>query len=278
MALDISDTQLFMFNKHMQEICGIFLTPDKKYLIKNRLSELIEKDHGSDFNRFLISLQQGGVALKKQLIELMTTRETFWFRDIKQFEKLEKEILQQFQDEVKTGDRRSLKIWSAACSSGQEPYTLAMVLQDNFPALAKLNRNTITASDISLDALEQAKKGEYGSFELSRGLPEAYKKYISGNAIQSKLKDLIDFKQLNLMTPYGLMGKFDIIFIRNVLIYFTDETRKEILTKMHKQLNKDGVLFLSTTERIDGLNTLFKKDKSGLFYRKINQDSLSLKF
>ena len=268
MGFEVTDYQFDVFNKNLKELCGIYLTPDKKYLVQNRLADLIKEGYGGDFQRFNLEWPKALQSTKKKIIELMTTRETFWFREVRQFDYVKDTLLPEVADEIRSGKKNSFKMWSAACSSGQEPYTLAMILADGFPSVLAKSPCPILATDISEDALKQAKEGVYGDFELSRGMPEKFKKFVLGNKINAKIKGLIDFRQQNLMGNFASAGKNDVIFLRNVLIYFADETKKEILTKIYHQLTPTGKIFLSTTERINGLDDLFEKDKSGLFYHK----------
>ncbi len=268
MSFEINDYQFDTFNRYLKDLCGIWLTPDKKYLVQNRLAEFIQQNYRNDFQLFLIEWPKASEEVRKTIIELMTTRETFWFRDVRQFDFLKEKLFPEYAEEVRRGDRSHFKIWSAACSSGQEPYTIAMILCESFPSLLGINSRPIFATDISKSALEQAEKGCYGKFELSRGLPDHYIKYVQGNTVSAKVRNCIDFKPLNLIGSYAMVGRHDIIFLRNVLIYFTEETKTEILKKMHAHLNPKGRLFLSTTERINGLEEYFEKDPSGLFYNK----------
>jgi chemotaxis protein methyltransferase CheR len=208
----------------------------------------------------------------------MTTRETFWFRDVKQFEFLEKTVLQKISNDVRAGKKSSFRIWSAACSSGQEPYSISMILLNHFPSLLQINPKPILASDISQDALDQAKSGQYDSFEMGRGLPPDYQRYIQNNQVNQRVIDCVEFKQCNLTQSFSHLGKFDLILIRNALIYFNEATKKDILTRMHKQLVQNGVLFLSSTERVNELDHLFERDKTGAYYHKKDDTSSSFNF
>ena len=213
--------------------------------------------------------------LKTQIIDAMTTNETLWFRDNHPFRILEEKLLPEFYESKST---RPLRIWSAACSTGQVPYSMSMVIND-FKEKKRVfsSGEKIVATDISPSALEQAKSGEYATLAIGRGLdPMKLKKHFSeveGGRfkINKKIADPIEFKPLNLQDSYALLGKFDIVFCRNVLIYFTAEFKKDILTRIHGTLNPGGYLMVGASEAVNGLSDLYEMVhcRPGIIYKKI---------
>jgi chemotaxis protein methyltransferase CheR len=204
----------------------------------------------------------------------MTTNETLWFRDNHPFRIFEEKLLPEFYEQR---NPRPLRIWSAACSTGQEPYSLSMVINDYKEKKRVFSSGEkIVATDISPSALEQAKSGEYASLAIGRGLdPARLKKHFmeTGDGrfkINQKIAAAIEFRSLNLQDSYALLGKFDIVFCRNVLIYFTADFKKDILTRIHATLNPGGYLMVGASEAVNGLSDLFEMVhcRPGIIYRK----------
>ncbi len=211
--------------------------------------------------------------LRAAVIDAMTTNETLWFRDEYPFELLKKRLFPDFK-----GQRTPLKIWSAASSSGQEPYSIAMSAleyQQSNPGSLPGNVQII-GTDISNTMLEHCKYAHYDSLALSRGLsPERKRQFFeNGDNGMSKVKDSVkksvSFRQLNLLGSYSLMGRFDIVFCRNVLIYFAPEIKMQILSQIHGVLNKGGYLFLGASESLSNLNQNFDmiRCNPGIVYQK----------
>lgn len=255
----ISDFDLY--KDLLMEKSGLVLTPDKSYLLDSRLTP-IAKEHGFE------SLEQMSVALRgipdtklvKSIVEAMTTNETSFFRDLRPFHIFENSVLPYIKESRQS--RRHLRIWCAAASSGQEPYSLAMILKEKeamFPGW----RFEIVATDISDDILETAQNGIYSQFEVQRGLPIQYlMKYFTQHGdkwhINDDIKRMITYKNFNLLAPMMSLGQFDIIFCRNVLIYFGDNTKSEVLSKMSNLLPEDGMLFLGGAETVIGITDKFR--------------------
>lgn len=189
-------------------------------------------------------------ALTAKAIDALTTNETFFFRDFQPFEALRKVILPRLLEQ--RAAQRKLTIWSAACSTGQEPYSLAMLLRENFPQLAQWNLS-ILATDLSPTVLTQARAGSYNQFEVNRGLPapllfKYFRKQDDRWFVKDELKQGIEFRAMNLIEPWPLFPPFDIILIRNVMIYFDVPTKQAILKKIRGCLQPQGSLFLGTAE------------------------------
>ena len=230
---------------------GIVIGPGKEYLVTSRLEPLACSE-GLDSLEDLVSClrKQSSGALIHKVVEAMTTNETSFFRDVHPFEALKKDIIPELIQ--KNANTQQLDIWCAASSSGQEPYCIAMLLKDNFPQISTWKIN-ILATDISEEILSRARHGLYSSLEVNRGLPAPLLvKYFTRNGsdfeIKKELRNMVDFREMNLTKGWPHLPDMDIIFIRNVLIYFNIETKREILGKIRNTLKPDGYLFLGGAE------------------------------
>jgi chemotaxis protein methyltransferase CheR len=198
--------------------------------------------------------------LMSHIAEAMATPETFFFRDKKPFDQLKDFILPQIL--AQNPQKKSLRIWSAACSSGQEAYSIAMIIKEMSKTIGQWNVEII-ATDFSNKILEKARKGEYTQFEVQRGLPIQYlMKYFVQNGeswvVSHDIKKMVDFRQSNLLSPMNNMGSFDIIFCRNVLFYFEPETKRKVLENISGTLDKEGYLILGSAESLVGVTKIFK--------------------
>ena len=242
----------------VRERSAIVLEAGKEYLVQARLLPVAHQQGLDDVNALVARLKRGEPALTTQVVEAMTTNETSFFRDVHPFEALRAEVLPSLLESRRT--QRTLRIWSAASSTGQEAYSIAMVLREHFPELAGWNLS-ILGTDLSRDVLQKASEGRYAQIEVNRGLPAPMLiKYFDrvGPAWKAKpeLRTMCEFKALNLVAPWPALPRMDIVFLRNVLIYFDVETKRDVLTKMRSTLAPDGYLFLGaaeTTLQFDGL-------------------------
>ena len=272
----LDDSSYHQFRIFLEKQCGIVLGENKQYLVKSRLAPLMAKFDvatlGDLVTRTLSPMER---QLRASVIDAMTTNETLWFRDEYPFELLKKRLLPEFKNQ-----RTPLKIWSAASSSGQEPYSIAMAVtefQQSNPGSFSAGVQII-GTDISNTMLEHCKYGHYDSLALSRGLsPERKRMFFeNGDKGMSKVKDsvkkMVSFRQLNLLNSYSLMGRFDIIFCRNVLIYFAPEIKKQIISQFEGALNSNKYLFLGASESLSGLNQNFDmvRCNPGIIYQKKN--------
>ena len=232
--------------------CGIVLSENKQYLVKNRLTKLLTKFELDSFTKLASLLQTNSSAatpVKAAVVDAMTTNETFWFRDDSQFLILKNTVL----PEIIARKSGTIKIWSAACSSGQEPFTISMCVED-VNKQTNNNRNVqIIGTDISETVLQEAKKAIYSDLALSRGLDiqtrnRFFTKTHNGYQINTSIKNRVRFQPFNLLKSFSVLGRFDIIFCRNVLIYFSEEVKRDILSRMAASLDTGGYLFLSSTE------------------------------
>lgn len=263
-AFRIAPAEFKQFSQFLEKNCGILLAEHKQYLVQSRLGKIMQ-DGGMDSLTLLIKALErpGGSSLKDQVIDAMTTNETLWFRDTHPYNILKNRLLPEIKT---TKTNQKLRIWSAACSTGQEPYSMSMVLdefkRENLGALPM--GEEIVATDISENALRQARSGQYEMLALGRGLDQdRLRKHFRANSdgswtINHGIKSRVQFKSLNLLGQYSLLGRFDIIFCRNVLIYFSSELKVEILKKMHRQLNPGGYLLLGASESLTGLSEYYK--------------------
>lgn len=242
------------FQVFLESACGIVLGDNKHYLVNSRLSKLM-RNEGIDTLQDLISKVQKSIGvnpLKNKIIEAMTTNETLWFRDGFPFEILPETIFTDF----KVKKKNQVKILSAACSSGQEPYSISMIadefIKKNFGANMKFQ---IVGVDIDQAILNNAREAKYEDMALARGLSEDRKKrYFTQHdkfwQVNVDIRSRVSFREQNLMQSYASLGKFDVIFCRNVLIYFSAELKKDILTRIAAALNPGGYLFLGASESI----------------------------
>jgi len=255
--------------KLLKERSGLDLSADKQYLVESRLIPLARRAGLSGIAELVQKMKNGADALITDVVEAMTTNETFFFRDKIPFDHLRDTILPQLVP-ART-NRRALRIWSAASSTGQEPYSIAMCLREFGPALSGW-RIEIVATDLSQEVLEKSKAGIYSQFEVQRGLPiQMLVKYFKQTGelwqLNADIRGMVQHRQLNLLHDFSGLGKFDIIFCRNVLIYFDQDTKIRIFERLSKMFEADGTLMLGAAETVVGISDAFRPspDKRGLY-------------
>ncbi|MET0967925.1 MAG: protein-glutamate O-methyltransferase CheR [Tardiphaga sp.] len=255
--------------KFLKERSGLDLSADKQYLIESRLVPLARKANLAGIEDLVQQIKNGASALAGDVVEAMTTNETFFFRDKIPFDHLRDTVLPEMMQARSA--RRSLRIWCAAASTGQEPYSIAMVIKEMGAQLAGW-RIEIIGTDISQQVLEKSKSGMYTQFEVQRGLPiqllvKNFKQVGEMWQINPDVRSMIQYKPLNLLQDFSHLGKFDIIFCRNVLIYFDQEMKSQIFGRLGKCMEPDGFLALGAAETVVGLTDAFKPhaDKRGLY-------------
>ena len=268
-----------LYQNLLKEKSGLALTQDKCYLLDSRLTPVSRKHGFANLEAMTMSLR--GVTkpdLIKDIIEAMTTNETSFYRDSKPFDQFRDIIIPHL---IKTrSTTKKVRIWCAAASSGQEPYSLCMLIKENAAKLAGWNFEII-GTDISTDILETAKKAEYSQFEVQRGLPiQMLMKYFEQKgdrwALKPEIKSMVQYKYFNLLEPMSMLGKFDIIFCRNVLIYFDRETKAKVLQNMAALMPDDGFLFLGGAETVLGVTDALKPmENTRGIYIKPNSTALS---
>ena len=252
---------------------GLVLSNDKQYLVESRLLPIARSSKLETLSAVIQTLQRGGNrALETDVIEAMTTNESFFFRDKTPFEHFKDTMLPALL-QSRTA-RKQIKIWCAAASTGQEPYSLAICLKEEAAKMAGW-RTRILGTDLSMEVLEKAKTGLYSQFEVQRGLPiQMLLKYFEQKGdmwqINAGMRAMVEWKKLNLLESFAHLGEFDIVFCRNVLIYFDQATKSEILGRLAKSLPDDGYLVLGAAETVVGLTDAFKPvpNKRGLFQKK----------
>ncbi len=241
---------------------AIVLENEKLYLADTRLQAVARREGVESVEALVARLRTAAAGpLAQKVVEAMTTNETSFFRDVQPFEMLKQVVVPELMK--RRAAERRLRIWCAASSTGQEPYSLAMLLREHFPALGGWDLR-IVASDLSTDVLEKAKQGRYSQLEVNRGLPASLLvKYFQRQGTEWQLKDdvrrLIEFRQLNLIEPWPALPPCDVVLIRNVLIYFDVETKRQILGKARRVLRPDGYLFLGGAETTINLDDSFQR-------------------
>lgn len=249
--------------KLLKERSGIILAIDKTYLVESRLMPVARSRGLTGVDELLQALRlRGDPAMITEVVDAMTTNESFFFRDIKPFESFREHVLPGLAAARKAGPNKRLRIWSAACSSGQEPYTLAMILKEEAKLIEGIQVEII-ATDLSTEIVDKAKAGMYTQFEVQRGLPiQLLVKYFKQEGeqwqVDKSLRDMVSVRQFNLLDDYRKLGKFDVVFCRNVLIYFDQPTKGDILDRIATSLAADGVLYLGGAESVLGLTQAFK--------------------
>jgi chemotaxis protein methyltransferase CheR len=241
---------------------AIVLEKEKNYLVEARLSPLVRQHGLSSLAELVVKLRSpSSNGLRWNVIEAMTTNETSFFRDIHPFELFKKNVLPELIK--KRASLRQLNLWCAAASSGQEPYTLLLTLKEKFPELATWKVNFL-ATDISQEMLDRCREGCYSQLEVNRGLPapllvKYFQKIGTEWQIKEELRRMIDFRQLNLAQPWPVMPAMDVIFMRNVLIYFDMQTKRDILARVRRIIKPDGYFFLGGAETTLNIDDSFKR-------------------
>lgn len=260
LAIAPGDALVFeRFRQFLKTECGIHLAENKQYLVQTRVKQILEHNKLSSLSD-LISRASLSPQLRLEVVDAMTTNETYWLRDSYPFELLQEKLLLDIQAN-KSSSQSRIRIWSAACSSGQEPYSISMAVQETQGLHMPVE---IVAGDISPTMLSNAQRAEYDSLAMSRGLSSDYKsRYFSQTGedtwqVNPDIRRRVSFQTLNLMSSYSAQGKFDIIFCRNVLIYFDQALKQDILRRFHACLNPGGTLFLGASEGITGVEDYYE--------------------
>jgi chemotaxis protein methyltransferase CheR len=243
---------------------AIVLEAGKEYLVESRLVPLARVAGHPSVDAYVADLsRRRSPAALKQVVEALTTNETSWFRDSDPFTALRQSI---FPALAKTRPNRTLRIWAGACSSGQEPYSIIMTALDT-PELAGWKIEMV-ATDLSEEMLDRARKGEYSQLEVNRGLPATtmvrhFERAGLNWRINQSIRDRVEFRQLNLTRPFPPMGRYDVVFLRNVLIYFDLPTKRDVLKRVRQVLAPDGHLFLGAAEMTMGVDDAWERVPAG---------------
>ncbi len=276
MTLPMSQEAFHRLREFIFAKCGLEFPEAKKYLLESRLSPRLNATHCRTFEEYydFLRFDPNRESELRELFNRVTTNETFFFRDTAQIDCFRQVILPQvMKDQQAT---REIRIWSAGCSSGEEPFTLAIVVAEEFPALATWDVQVL-ATDLSEQALEDGRRGVYGPYAL-RHVPPAYlKKYFTGSdgqyAVGPVLRKMVKFSHLNLVDSVRMRAirDMDMVFCRNVLIYFDQETRKKIITHFYDALRDRGMFVIGFSESLNGINRLFRPApwNKTIFYYKV---------
>jgi chemotaxis protein methyltransferase CheR len=256
--------------KLLKERSGLVLAADKQYLAESRLLPLARKAGVSNVGELMLKLHGSSAEpLVAEVIDAMTTNETFFFRDKIPFEHVRDTVLPALM--AARGAQRHIRIWCAACSTGQEPYSLAMGFKEMGAALAGW-RFDIVATDIAAAVIARAASGMYSQFEVQRGLPitlllKYFQQVGEDWQVVPEIRAMVKFRQLNLLRDFSALGTFDVVFCRNVLIYFDHATKIDVLHRIARSMQPDGFLVLGAAETVVGLTERFKPhaDKRGLY-------------
>jgi chemotaxis protein methyltransferase CheR len=258
----------------LKDEAAIVLEEGKEYLVETRLGPLAKNSGFASLADLVAELRFHAPAkLVKKVVDAMTTNETSFYRDAHPFKALQTTIIPELM--ASRAETRALNIWSAACSTGQEPYSLVMIMKDHFPQLINWH-NYILATDLCSEVVEKAKSGLFRQIEVNRGLPAPllmkYFSKVSGEwFIKEELRKQIDFREMNLATPWPPIPQMDLVLLRNVMIYFNNDTKRSILERVAKLLRPDGYLMLGASETTWGVEDSFERVVVGtttLFKRK----------
>jgi chemotaxis protein methyltransferase CheR len=271
MTKEMSVDEYNRFRQMLEKSSGIMLGEGKEYLVTSRLRRMMERESVASISDLLVAMERNR-SLQESVIDAMTTNETLWFRDEHPYRIFREKLLPEFASQ-----RRPLKIWSAACSTGQEPYSLSIEMEEfrkKHPGQLMAGER-ITATDISPSSLASAKEGVYQQLAIRRGMNDQHLKVYFDEVdsdrwrINAQVRSRVDFRAQNLQQSFSLLGKFDIIFCRNVLIYFSADLKHDILRRMHGSLNPGGYLMLGASEAMNNLGDYFEMVQChpGIVYR-----------
>jgi len=274
-------SHLPLLSRYVAEACCIHLGEEKRYLFEARLGTIISESGSRDIPEFIAKAKADATGrLRDKIIDAITTHETYWFRDTRPWEALEKSILPEFGNLLRRGEKHRIRILSAACSSGQEPYSIALLLHklkaDGHLEGVNLSAFEIIAFDISPGTLFLASAGRYSQLEISRGLPDYWKNSYfdptSSNTwtLKAPVRSMVSFKRRNLQDDFTSLGVFDLVLCRNVAIYFEEHFKLDLFNRLAQIIFKDGLLMLGGTESLLSHQNLFQAEQIGgsFFYRK----------
>jgi chemotaxis protein methyltransferase CheR len=250
-----------LFSTLLRQRSGLVLTPDKAYLLESRLMPIARKQGMKGLDDLAGAIRaRREESLLRSITEAMTTNESSFYRDQKPFDQFKATVLPNLLRS--RASKRQIRIWSAACSSGQEAYSLAMLLEEEKSRVAGW-RIEIVGTDLSAEMVERARAGVYTQFEVQRGLPITHLvKYFKQNGdkwqISQEIRAMAQFREFNLLTDLSPLGQFDVVFCRNVLIYFDQPTKGKVLEAIARQMPADGVLYLGGAETVLGITDKFK--------------------
>lgn len=262
--MDMSPTSFDFLRVWLKQRSGIVLDQSKRYLLEARLAPLVEGRQLGSIDRLVEQLRTAPDTLQQPVLNALVTTESSFFRDIAVFEMIRNILIPEMLSRRAT--TRRLDIWSAACAAGQEVYSLAIML-DGFPQLSRWSLRLL-ATDLSTDMLQRARRGKFNQLEVNRGLParqlvSCFRQIGDDWIIADRYRQMIEFRQLNLIALWPALGSMDLILMRNVLVYVDAPTREAVLRKAHKHLRPNGYLILGASEAVMGLDDLFERVSKG---------------
>jgi len=277
MSVKITPDEFLLLRDSIEQICGIRVGDGKAYLIESRLGKVLAEYGCDSFRAFHSVLKtRMDATLRSKLINAMSTQETLWFRDTHPFRIFTEKLMPAYQEEIQSCRRQRVRIWSAASSTGQEAYSLAMSILDaqrSNPAVRPAAYE-ILGTDIASSAVTAAQNGQYDRIAMGRGLdPEHRRRYFVDDGrycrIVDEVKRIVTFREFNLQESFMSLGRFDIILCRNVAIYFSDAFKRDLYAKIHGVLAPGGCLFLGSSESISAYSTDYDllDHKGGIYYR-----------
>lgn len=277
--MSLSKQDFDLLRGYIEKLCGLVIGDDKQYLVESRLTPLMREFEATSYRDFYDkALRDSTHRIRDRIIDAITTHETLWFRDLAPWRIIEEVILPDFAEQIRKGAKHRIKVWSAASSTGQEAYSLAMLI-DHLISLGKFSglrpeHFEILGTDISKGAVEFADAGVYSQLEVNRGLPPEYlRKYFTANGnkytIDPKIRRRVKFRVHNLQDDFLAFGRMDVIFCRNVLIYFSDEFKSQLMRRFAMLLNPGSYFLLGSTESGLGHGHTFemKEHKNAIYYQ-----------
>ena len=260
--MSVSPTEFLFIKELLKEETAIVLDPGKEYLVDTRLAPIVRANGLESVSALISAIKiDTNEPLKRKVIEALTTNETSFFRDLEPFEVLRTVILPDLLERRKA--IKTINIWCAASSTGQEPYSIAMLVKECIPASLGFTVK-IFATDIATHVLEKARAGKFSQHEVNRGLPAPYlvKYFTKKNndwVLKDEIRNMVQFSELNLIKPFSGLPPMDVVFIRNVLIYFDLETKRDILGRVRRTLRSDGYMFLGSAETTLSIDDQFTR-------------------
>lgn len=269
----MTPTEFDQLRRVMQDACGVALDDTKRYLIEARMPPVLKRLGLASLSEFAAKLaEQPFGPLRAELVDALVTNESSFFRDRHPWETLASTVIPSLI--TRRATERELSFWCAAASTGQEPYSLAMLLRDRFPEIVNSWKVSILATDVSRAIVDRARLGRFSQLEVNRGLPApSLLKHFRQDGLNWQLHDdvkrMVEFRELNLCRPWPALPTFDVILLRNVMIYFTPEDKKAVLQRVARVLKPDGFLLLGAAETVLSLSDSFERaaDLQGGFFR-----------
>jgi len=263
---------------YIEEHCSISLNEDKMYLIESRFGPLFRELECSNYYEFYLKAKHDATGIiREKIIDAITTNETLWFRENGMWALLREKVIPGFMKLLRSGAKNKIRIWSAGCSTGQEPYSIAMLIDSMLANVMasdlKPEQFQIIATDISSKVIHQAKEGIYSPMEIARGLDEDFqKRYFRYNELSWQIKDSmrerVKFLKHNLQNRLNELGYFDLILCKNVIIYFNESFKEDLLKRLSKRLDSNGILIVGTAESVSRYSKIFQRElyKNAIYY------------